>query len=129
MKKSMKAAKLRKIVVKCLNWTDEIEVDANLFDDVYMEAATRVIEKNRDTPDFTVAIIMVCYDKKDEKNINKHICYNTYFVLVNAALYEKAELLRLNFLKATKIDIQKQSLHGEGPDTNNSGTKPNPTSN
>jgi hypothetical protein len=120
MKKSMKPSKLKKIVVKCLNWTDMVEIDGDIFDDVYMEAATRVVEKNRNTPDFSVSIVMMCYEKKDEKNSDKHICYNTYYVLVNAALYEKAELLRLNFLKTYAIDIQKQSLHGTEP-----GTEPN----
>ncbi len=117
MKKSMKPSKLKKIVVKCLDWTDVVEVDADIFDDVYLEAATRVVEKNRNTPDFTVSIVIVCYEKKDEKDSNKHICYNTYYVLVNAAMYDKAELLRLNFLKIYNIDIKKQSLHGNEPGT------------
>jgi hypothetical protein len=113
MKKFMKGSKLKNIVVKCLNWSEEIEIDSSIFDDIYMEAATQIIEKNKNIPNFSVAIIMECYEKKDEKKPDKHFIYNTYFVLINAGLYEKAELLRLNFLKLHGIDIQKQSLKGD----------------
>lgn len=109
----MKASKkLKTIIVKCLDWFDKVDVDSEIHDDVYMEAATRVIEKNKNTPNFTVSIIMECYDKKDEKDPNKHFIYNTYFVLVNAGLHEKAEMLRLNFLKMNKIDLRKESIKG-----------------
>jgi hypothetical protein len=114
MKKSMKPSKkIKTIIVKCLNWSDKVEVDSEIHDDVYMEAATRVIEKNKKTPNFTVSVVMECYDKNDEKDPYKHIVYNTYFVLINAGLHEKAEMLRLNFLKVNKIDLQKQSLKGD----------------
>lgn len=113
MKKSMKPSKIKKIVVECLDWRDAIEIDSTIFDDVYMEAATRVIEKNKNTPDFSVAIVMKCYEDKDEKDPYKQFVYNTYYVLVNAALYDKAEMLRLNFLKVHGIDIKKQSLKSD----------------
>jgi len=112
MNKSIEVPKIKTIVVKCLNRTDTIDVDENLFDDTYMEAATRFLEKNRSVPDFSVSVVITCYEKKDEKDVNKHICYNTYLVLINSALHEKAEMLRLNFLKTYKIDLQKESLHG-----------------
>lgn len=111
MKKSTKSP-IKKVVVKCLNWTREVEVDSEIFDDVYVEAATRVIENNKTTPNFSISIIMECYEKKDENKPDKHYCYNTYFVLINAGMPEKAEMLRLNFLKENKIDLQKQSLRG-----------------
>ena len=124
MKKSMKVSSLKKIVVKCLDWKEEVGVDSDIFDDVYMEAATRAVEKNRNTPNFSVAIVMECYEKKHEKDPYQHFIYNTYFVLVNSGMYEKAEILRLNFLKIHGIDIRKQSLHGNEP-----GTKQSPTNN
>ena len=124
MKKSMKS-NLKKVVVKCLDWTEDLEVDANIFEDVFMEAATRVLEKHKDTPNFTVSVGMQCCEKKHEKIPSKYTTYNVYFVLVNAAMYEKAELLRLNFLKSKKIDLQKESIKSDesgsykstGPDT------------
>jgi len=125
MKKATKPSKIKKVIVQSLDWSEEIGVDDTIFDDVYMEAATRAIEKNKDTPNFSVAIIIKCH-KKGETDLNKHYCYNTYFVLVNAALYEKAELLRLNFLNAHGIDIQKQSLNGDEPGPTTTG---NPTNN
>ena len=116
----MKAAKkIKTIIVKCLDWADAVEVDSEIHDDVYTEAATRVIEANKNTPNFTVSVVMECFDKEDVKNIDKHFVRNTYFILVNASLHEKAEMLRLNFLKANKIDLQKQSLTGDGPENSN----------
>jgi hypothetical protein len=51
MKKDMKASALKKIVVKCADfWVDEFEIDSEIFDDVYVEAATRAIEKRKDLP-------------------------------------------------------------------------------
>ena len=129
MKKYMRSSKLRKIVVHCLDWSDEVDIDGDIFDDVYMEAATRVIEKNKDTPNFSVSIVMKCYDKKDENIPDKHFVYNTFFVLINAAMYAKAELLRLNFLKIHKIDIQKQGLKGYEPDTKQPPGSSNPSNN
>jgi hypothetical protein len=126
MKKPMKAkTSIKTIVVKCLDWKQEVNVDADIFDDIYMEAATRVIESNRTKPNFSVSIVMECYDKKNSKDPNQHFVYNTYFVLVNAAMYEKEEILRLNFMKLHNgIDLKKQSLKEDehGKSTDNTGT-------
>jgi hypothetical protein len=125
MKKPMKAkTSIKTIVVKCLDWKQEVKVDADIFDDVYMEAATRVIESNRSKPNFSVSIVMECYEKKHNKDPNLHFVYNTYFVLINAAMYEKAEILRLNFIKLHGIDLKKQSLKEDeyGKNRSNSAT-------
>ena len=122
MKRPMKSSKkIRNVIVKWLGWEEELKIDSSVFDDIYMEAATRSIEMNKNVPNFTVAAIMECYDKKDINNPNKHYIYNTYFVLVNAAMYEQAEMLRSNFLKMHGIDLQKESIRGD--DDGKSGKK------
>ena len=118
MKKYMKSSVIKKIVVKCRFsetdfWMDEYEVDSEIFDDVYMEAATRAIEKRKNLQGFRVTIILECWEKKDFKKPENHFCYNTYYVLINAGCHDKAEMLRFNFIKMHGIDLQKESLKGE----------------
>ena len=117
MKKNMKSTDTKKIVVKCADfWMDEYEIDSELFDDVYVEAATRAVEKRMKMPNFMVAVIIECWEKKDFKKSDKHYCYNTYRVLINAGMHNKAEILRSNFMKLHGIDLQKESLKGENQD-------------
>jgi len=96
-----------------LDWTEEFSIDPEIFDDVYMEAATRALEKRKDGEKFLVTVVMECYLKKDMKDANKHYVYNTYFVLINAGLHYKAEMMRLNFLKSHGIDLRKENLKGD----------------
>ena len=114
MKKYMKSSTLKKIVVKCASlWMDEYEIDPDIFDDVYVEAATRAIEKRKDEPGFRVTVILETWEKKDFKKPDRHFCYNTYRILINAGMHMKAEMLRINFLQMHGIDLQKESLKGE----------------
>lgn len=126
MKNNMKLSTLKKIVVQCLPfWKDEIEIDSNIFEDIYMEAATRAIEKRKYEEGFKVTIVIECFEKKNVKNPDLHYCYNMYFVLVNAGLHNKAEMLRLNFRNLHKIDLQKESIKGidgGSKNSNNSNT-------
>ena len=125
MKKDMKSQALKKIVVKCASlWMDELEIDSDIFDDAYMEAATRAIEKRKEEPGFKVTVILECWEKKDFKKPDKHFCYNTYRILINAAMHEKAEMLRMNFLQMHGIDLQKESLKGENDDGDTTESKP-----
>lgn len=121
MKKSIKST-LKNVVVRCATlWEDEVKVDSEIFDDIYMEAATRCVEKRKNDEDFKLAIILECWEKKDVKNPLKHICYNSYYVMINAALYKKAEILRSNFMALHRMDLKKESVKGESED----GTKSN----
>jgi len=118
MKKYMKSSVIKKIVVKCRFsetdfWMDEFEVNSKIFDDVYMEAATRAIERRKNLQGFRVTILLECWEKKNFKKPEKHFCYNTYYVLINAGCHNKAEMLRVNFIKMYGIDLQKESLKGE----------------
>jgi hypothetical protein len=116
--KKIKDSKFKYVVVKCADmWEDTIKIDSEIFDDIYMEAATRCIEKRKDDEDLKLAIILECWEKKETNNPNKHFCYNTYYVMNNAGLYTKAELLRHNFKLISNIDLKKESMRGE--DNNN----------
>jgi hypothetical protein len=117
----MKSSKIKKIVVKCANfWMDEFEIDSEIFDDVYVEAATRAVEKRQAIPGFKVGVIIECWEKKDFTKPLKHICYNTYRVLINAGLHDKAEMMRANFIKMYGTDLRNESLKGD-----NNGTTTN----
>ena len=117
MKNYMKSSKIKKIVVKAGDfWMDELEIDSELFDDVYVEAATRAIEKRENVP-FKVGVIIETWEKKDFKKPEKHYCYNTYRVLINAGLHKKGENFRQNFIKLHGVDLQKESLKGENGDS------------
>lgn len=109
----MKSSVIKKIIVKCLDWKEEIDVDSSIFNDVFMEAATRAIENRAKKPKFKVAVVMECYEKKHVLKREEHYVYNTYFVLVNCGFHIKAESLRINFLNIHKIDLQKESIRGE----------------
>ena len=114
MKKYMKSSRIKKIVIKCADfWMDEHEVDSEIFDDVYAEAATRAVEKRKDVEGFKLTPVLECWEKKDFKKPNKHFCYNSYRILINAGLHGKAEMMRFNFLKIHGIDLQVESLKGE----------------
>jgi hypothetical protein len=123
-------SKLKKVTVKCLDWTEEFSIDPNIFDDVYMEAATRALEKRKDGEKFLVTVVMETFLKADTKKSQKHYVYNTYFVLINAGLHFKAEMMRINFLKSHGIDLRKESLKGDddGAEPNNSTEPISPTS-
>lgn len=119
MKSPKKPTTNKKIVVKCADfWMDEFEIDSEIFEDVYIEAATRAVEKRKNVKGFKVTVIIECWEKKDFKRPEKHFCYNTYRVLVNAGLYEKAEVLRMNFIKMYGTDLAKENLKGDGIDGN-----------
>jgi hypothetical protein len=79
-------------------WMDEFNIDPNVFDDIYMEAATRAVDKRQNEPNFKVAVIIKCWIASDVDKPDKHICYNTYFVMINSGLHIKAENFRRNFL-------------------------------
>lgn len=107
----MKAPALKTVAVRCADfWEDVFDIDPSIHDDIFMEAATRAVDKRKRLANFMVTVMVECWEKKNENIPNKHFCYNTYFILVNSGLHKKAEMLRLNFFKLHKIDIQKESL-------------------
>ena len=112
----MKSLRNKTVVVKCLDWSDEFLIDPNIFDDIYMEAATRSLEKRNADDGFKVAVVIDCCEKRYIKKIDKHLMYITYFVLINAGLHHKAEVLRDNFKEMHGIDIKEESIKGSADD-------------
>lgn len=123
MEHKMKSSKIKTIVVEC-RFTDSVnsnnfEVDSDIFEDVYMEAATRFIEGYIKENNTKIAPILETYEQKDLKKPNKHFCYNSYYVIVNAGFYKKAEIMRQNFKNLCGVDLKKESIRGENKKNGN----------
>lgn len=88
---------------------NEFNIDTDIFSDPFMEAATRAIEITKQKPHGIIRPIAECWDKKTPKKMKT---YNSYWALVNAGCYEKAELLREKFKMQTDMDLATQPLHG-----------------
>jgi len=105
----MKSSTTNKVVIVKLNGKkSQVTVDTELHDDIFIEAATRVIEKYRSDMSFfhKIRIIGECYEKADETDINKHYQINMYHILMNAGLYSVAELLREKARNLHNVDLQ-----------------------
>ena len=122
----MKMSKIKKIIVKCQDfWTDEIEIDSDVFDDVYIEAATRAVESRINLPDFKLTVMLVCWEKKNFSKPEKHFGYNTYQILINGAFHNKAEVFRQNCIKLNGLDMKKENLKGNNAYGNPTNGQPN----
>jgi len=109
MQKTMKSSTTNKVVIVKLNGKkSQITVDSAVHDDIFIEAATRVVEKYRNDMSFfhKIRIIGECYEKAEEADINKHYQINMYHILMNAGLYSVAELLREKAKNLHKVDLQ-----------------------
>ena len=99
-------------IVKTADWTMEVYVDEDIFDDPYVEACTRSIEimqtNLEEDQDFLVNPVMVVKSLKRKNGKFKVI--NTYKILINAAMYDKAEALREIFFSNTQVDLAKEPL-------------------
>lgn len=87
----------------------EFAIDTDIFEDPFMEAATRAVEKTKAKKHGIIRAVTECWDKKLPK---KPFTYNSYWILINAACYTKAELLRDKFKAQTDIDLSKEPVHG-----------------
>jgi hypothetical protein len=109
-----KPTTLKQIVVECrtktICETGEFEIDADIFDDIYLEAATRFVDGYVKKPEAKMPPILTAYEKSDTNNVNKHYCFNSYYVIVNAGFYKKAEMMRQNFKNITNIDLKFETL-------------------
>lgn len=108
IQKIMKSSTAKVVIVKLNGKRNQITVDSAVHDDIFIEAATRVVEKHRSDMSFfhKIRIIGECYEKIDEADINKHYQINMYHILINAGLYSVAELLREKAKNLHKVDLQ-----------------------
>lgn len=105
----MKSSAIKTVVV-CLTADNisEFDIDEDIFEDPFMEAATRAVEIIKKQRGAIIRPMTSCWEKKTPKR--KHI-YNSYWILVNASCYSKAEQLREKFRMQTDIDLSKEPVH------------------
>jgi hypothetical protein len=109
----MKKSTMKTIVVKLASDNMfEITVDTSIFDDPYIEAATQAIEQCKLKKYGIIRPILECWELKDSTTPKKHQLFNSYWILVNAALYEKAETLREKMKGQTDVDLSKEPMRG-----------------
>lgn len=113
MENTMKSSAIKTIVVRLTaDNIQEFNIDTEIFNDPFLEAATRAVEKTRKQTHGIIKAVTECWEKKLPKN--QHF-YNSYWILVNASCYAKAELLRKKFMAQTDCDLKKEPLHGRAP--------------
>lgn len=98
--------------VRTADWSMDMIVDENIFDDPHVEACTRCIEEKikgiANEDDFLVNPVMIVKSKKRKNSKEKVV--NTYKVLLNAGLPLRAEMLRKIFFMSTEIDLAFEPL-------------------
>lgn len=107
----MKSSAIKTIVVRLTaDNVQEFNIDGDIFDDPMLEAATRAVELNSKIKKHSlIRAIMECWEKKTPSEL---IVYNSYWLLVNAAKYDKAELLREKFQAQYDRDLKKEPING-----------------
>jgi hypothetical protein len=109
----MKSSTLKTIVVRLTSDNVlEYDIDTDIFEDPFMEAATRAVETSSKKKHGVIRAVMECWEKKNPK---KSRMYNSYWILVNASCYSKAELLREKFKMQTDCDLASEPVHGRTP--------------
>ena len=104
---------MKTVVVTSVNWKHIIEVDDKIFDDYKLEACTQAIERAMMEGNSTVTALLQCWvEPKSQKTKKNVTVYNTYKILINAAMHSKAEILRKVFLMQTKVDLAKEPIKG-----------------
>ncbi len=99
----MKSSAIKTIMVRFAHDNQhELEIDADIFEDPFLEAATRAVEKMGFSKGSMLRSITECWDKTNPK---RQALYNTYWILVNAAHYKEAERLREKFKAQTNCDL------------------------
>lgn len=106
----MKSSAIKTVVVSLTaDNLSEFEINMDIFDEPFMEAATRAVEKNKGVAGAIIRPITTCWDKKLPK---KTYMYNSYWILVNAGCYAKAEQLREKFKMQHDVDLKNEPFHG-----------------
>ena len=110
MRKSMKSSEIKTIVVKLTaDNVSEFDVDTEIFADPFLEASTRAVEKSKKQKYGIIHAITTCWEKKSPE---KYEMINSYWILVNASCYAKAEQLREKFKMQTNCDLSLEPICG-----------------
>jgi hypothetical protein len=106
----MKSSTIKTIVVRLTaDNLFETEIDSAIFDDPYMEAITQAVEQLKTKKYGIIKAVAECWDKKTPKQVR---LYNSYWVLVNASCFAKAEILREKFKLQFECDLAKEPIYG-----------------
>lgn len=106
----MKPSAIKTIVISLTaDNVSEFDINTEIFDDPFLEAATRAVEKCKRTKGGIIRPITSCWEKKTPKKTHM---YNSYWILVNAGCYSKAEQLREKFKAQHDVDLKFEPLHG-----------------
>ena len=106
----MKSSATKTIVVRLTaDDVQEFDIDEKVFDDPFLEAATRAVEKSKNQKGSIIRPVTQCWEKSNPK---RGALYNSYWILVNAACYAKAEQLREKFKAQTECDLAKEPKSG-----------------
>ena len=110
----MKTSKIKSTIIECKMKDSlvkkEFNIDSDVFDDVQMEAATRFAEQHILNKCSKIPPILTAYIKEDSEDYDKHISYNSYYIIIFAGFHRKAEIMRKNFLSISNIDLQKEPI-------------------
>jgi hypothetical protein len=117
----MKSSRIKRVVVKGVDWEDIMDIDSEIHDDFLIEAATRSLEKRKKDPNLKVSMITTVWEERNKNNPMKHFGYNSYLIMVNASMHTQAEYLRGVYLKQKNMDLRDLKLRGDengtGPTT------------
>lgn len=125
MKANMKSSRIKKIIVKGVDWEDIIEIDSDIHEDFLLEAITRSLEKRKGDPNLKVSMMTTACEQRNKNNPMKHFAYNSYLIMINASMYTQAEYFRTVYLKQRNIDLRDLKLRGDenGTGSTTSGTE------
>jgi hypothetical protein len=95
----------KKAIVKHNGTAYEFDIDTDIFDDIGLEACTRLVELLSKQPSMKL-FEWIDVTVKGKKSY----VYNTNKILINAGLYKKAEILRSAYIKELKNDLNKHPI-------------------
>ena len=100
---------IKTVIVNGVNWEEEIKVDTELHDDIYVEACTQAVERKRNAKKLELAIVIYAKLKTNKKN-SKSYTLNSYKILLNASLFKEAELMRKAGIEECSVDFLNEKI-------------------
>lgn len=95
--------KKKALLVNNANEESLVEVETDLCDDIFLEACTRLLEKNIKDKKYAVGPYI---NVRLNRNRSRIYTYNTYIILINAGYHYYAENLRIAFKQQAGIDLK-----------------------
>ncbi len=101
---------MKTIVIETAGRHYEHVMDPKVFvglpeETIYREAALKAGDDLCNQPGNSVNIIVYAYEKKNKKDVSKHVIFNTYHLLIALRRYEKASVFRQRVQTQLGIDL------------------------